>query len=147
MAKRTLESQRKALECVKLRNAGLTFRDIALTMGISHVQVYKYVQKAVKEVTEELKLEAELLLTLEIERLDTIQRSIWNDVLKGNIPAVDKAIKIIELRMKAQGLFPPTKIANTDPTGQEQAKSGVVVVPATMSLDDWMEVYGDTENS
>ena len=144
MKNSTAERQRKALECIKLRRAGLSFREIASTVGISKSVAHKYVRQAIKEVTDELKLEAKQLLALEIERLDTMQRSLWNDVLKGNTTAIDKAIKIIELRMKAQGLMAPTKVSATDPTGEHESKtSGVIVVPATMSLDQWMDEFGD----
>ena len=144
MRKTAVEIQRTALECVKLRGAGLSFREIASTLNISKSAAHKIVKKAIKEVTDELKLEARQLLALEIERLDTIQRSLWNDVLKGNTTAIDKCIKIIELRMKAQGLMAPTKVSATDPTGEHESKaSGVIVVPATMSLEQWMEEFGD----
>ncbi|MTI12094.1 hypothetical protein [Sansalvadorimonas verongulae] len=142
MKKSAAEMQRTALECVKLRGAGLSFREIASTLDISKSAAHKYVKKSLSEVTGQLKLESKLLLAQEIERLDTIQRSIWNDVLKGNVASVDKALKVIELRMKALGLMAPAKIASTDPTGENEATSGVVVVPAPVSVDEWLKEYG-----
>ncbi|MTI11998.1 winged helix-turn-helix transcriptional regulator [Sansalvadorimonas verongulae] len=142
MRKTAAEIQQTALECLKLRNAGLSYREIASTLNISKSAAHKIVKKALMEITRELKLETRLLLAQEIERLDTIQRSIWNDVLKGNVASVEKAIKVIELRMKAQGLMAPAKIASTDPTGENEATSGVVVVPAPASVDEWLKEYG-----
>jgi DNA-binding CsgD family transcriptional regulator len=105
------EKERQALE---LRKAGATFDEIADALGMSKNGVWKAVTRALKSMTAE---PAEELRSLEVARLDTMQRGLWNDARKGKVAAVDRVIKISERRSKLLGLDAPTKAEVTGKDG------------------------------
>lgn len=41
---------------------------------------------------------------LEIERLDALQRSCWDAALEGDIPSVDRVLRVIQARVNLLGL-------------------------------------------
>lgn len=108
------ERKRTAFEYCK---AGMTYRQIAQKLGVSHTQIFKDVQSVLKEVRQETKESAEDLVDLEDARLKTTLLAIWPKVVKGELGAIDRAIKISESLRKLRGLDAPTKIAPTNPDG------------------------------
>lgn len=68
---------------------------------VAQVEVKAYLQKAALELSREEKLER---LGWELERLDTLQRGIWDQALNGDIKAVDACVRIINTRSKLLGL-------------------------------------------
>jgi hypothetical protein len=44
------------------------------------------------------------LRVLELERLDRLQASMWDAALEGDIPAVDRVLKVIAARVRLLGL-------------------------------------------
>jgi hypothetical protein len=50
----------------------------------------------------------------EVARLDAAQMAIWNRVLSGDLAAIDRLLRIIDLRSKLRGSFAPVKLAGPD---------------------------------
>lgn len=99
------EKQRQALE---LRKAGATYEEIARTVGYSgpqgaHKAVMSALQKTLQEPADELR-------TLELDRLDKMQMSLWKAAIGGNQGAIDRVLKIMERRAKLLGIEAPQKI-------------------------------------
>lgn len=44
------------------------------------------------------------LRVLELDRLDRLQRSCWDSAIAGDIPAVDRVLKVIAARVRLLGL-------------------------------------------
>ena len=44
------------------------------------------------------------LLSMELDRLDDLQRAVWQDAINGDLKAVETALKIIQTRAKVLGL-------------------------------------------
>ena len=132
------ELQRKALE---LRTLGLSFQQIADQLSVSKSVAYRAVTKALGEIEEETRQMAKLNKTLDLQRLDWIIREAMKLALKGDLQAMDRIMKAIDQRAKIYGFEAPKKVAYTTPEGEEISGHGVVVVPAPMDLEQWLEEY------
>ena len=98
------ERRKRALD---LRLAGVSYRAIAKQEGVSHGTIISDVQSALAEIPRQ---SAEELRQTETERLDQLQRAVWPEALKGNLGAVDKAVKIIDRRARLLGLDAPQQV-------------------------------------
>ena len=95
----TVEKQRAALE---LRKAGLDFDTIARKVGYKHrASAYRAVMAALKKMLQE---PADEVRKMEVARLDAMIFAIWSDVKRGNLNAMDRAIKIMDRRARLLGL-------------------------------------------
>jgi len=102
---KALEKQAQAL---KLRLAGVSYDDIARTVGYKGPSgAYQAVKSAMKKTLQE---PAGELRTLEITRLDEALRAIWPQVKKGNLLAIDRYLKISERRAKILGIDSKTQV-------------------------------------
>lgn len=100
------DRQRKALD---YRIGGRTFAQIGELLGVSKQAASKLVEKALAELSAEVEKSAEKLREIETARLDTVQAAIWGDVLKGDVQAVDRYIKISARRAALWGMDSPIK--------------------------------------
>jgi len=98
------EKQGKALE---YRKGGVTFQKIADLVGYKNAcGAEKAVKAALDRITE---APAKEVRKLELERLDNILTSIWGQIAKGHLGAIDRALKIMERRARYLGLDTPLK--------------------------------------
>lgn len=96
------EKQHKALE---LRKAGYDFRTIASQVGYkSPASAHDAVKNALKALVQQ---PAEELRVIELERLDQSWKSIYPQIIKGNLGAIDRGIRIMERRASLLGLDAP----------------------------------------
>lgn len=99
----------RQLAALKLRQAGMTYRDIGERLEVSHVTAYNDVQTMLDRVNEETREEATKVRDLEVARLDNALRAIYTRVLQGDLKAIEVMLKIQDRRAKFQGLDAPTK--------------------------------------
>jgi uncharacterized protein YerC len=96
------------LQCLKLRKTGMTYEDIATTVGLnSKVVAFRAVKTALKFT---LKEPAEAVRSMEVERLNVMLKAIWAMVENGHLGAIDRALKIIDARAKLLGLNAPQEV-------------------------------------
>lgn len=113
---RAAERQRQALE---LRKAGVSFEEIARTLGYAGPSSsYRAIMSALKRTLQE---PADEVRKLELVRLDRAQRVAWERMLQGDLEALAKVIKVMERRARLLGLDMPTKVASTDSQGEDLA--------------------------
>ena len=94
-------------EVLRLRRGGLTFDLIAKELGFSHASgAHKAYVNACKRI---IVSDVEEIRSVEAERLDIAQSAIWAKVLRGEIPAVQTLMRIMERRARLFGLDAPTK--------------------------------------
>lgn len=100
-------------------------------------QVHRDIQAALKEFQGLHGQCTELMVELELARLDHLHRAVWplaigadpNDLLAAptnppDLRAMDRCIRIMERRAKLLGLDAPAKVAPTDPTGSKPYTGG-----------------------
>lgn len=99
-------AERRA-NALKLKIAGATYDAIARTLHYANRgNAYRDIQAALAAITKE---PAEQLKKLELERCDEMLLYIWPQVKKGNLSAIDRALRIMERRARYEGLDAPTR--------------------------------------
>lgn len=107
----TEEQARRQLEALELRRSGATYQAIADAVGYANASA---AHKAVASAMRNAFLQpAKELRELEADRLDLLQTAIWPAAIKGDLKAVDRAIRIVEARAKLMGLNEPIKTEHT----------------------------------
>lgn len=91
--------------CLNLRRQGHTIREIAVLLGVSANTVWRDLKTTITDIPRQ---EAEELRQQEVQRLDNLQRAIWEKATSGDLQAIDRCVRIIERRCKLLGLdLPP----------------------------------------
>ncbi|GAB2918582.1 hypothetical protein ACFMQL_20475 [Nonomuraea fastidiosa] len=100
-----LERHERRYQALQMRIAGVSHAVIAQRLGYSSPAVVgKDITAALKKAAKAEAMAAEELLHLEINRLDRMMASIWPKVLKGEVNAVEAALKIVNKRANLLGL-------------------------------------------
>lgn len=122
-----LERQRRALE---LKIAGATYREIAAALGYGDGSAaYKAVQAGKRLGFVEPAAE---LRQIESDRLDRLQRAVWTNAVKGDLPAVNAALKISDQRAKLLGLNAPQRTDVTIKLDDQLAAQVIAVLQAVL---------------
>ena len=103
-----LDNQRKALE---LRRMGLGYEEIGQRLNLRKSQAHRLVTAALAETAAMIAAEADTLKAEELSRLDAMFQGLWTSARKGNLSAIDRALKIMERRARMLGLDAPTRQA------------------------------------
>jgi len=101
---RKLTYAERKLKALELRKEGNTFQQIGDALGISKQNAHKHVMTALTAMNEQIAAEAEVMRTLELERLDKLWFAMYRQATQGNQGAVDRCIRIMERRAKLLGL-------------------------------------------
>lgn len=127
----TLTTMRDA---ANLRAAGLTYRQIGETLGID----YGWARELVIRALDEAKYEAaDVMRTEEGDRLNRLQRAVWQDALNGNLRAIDRVLKIMERRARLFGLDAPQRVDATVITwNPDELDAEVVRLVESLGHDD-----------
>ena len=100
----TAEKQRQALE---LRKAGVTYAVIAERLGWKNADgAHKAVMTALRKTLQE---PADAVRKLELERLDSMLLALATQVKNGNQGAIDRALRIMDMRAKLLGTYAPVR--------------------------------------
>lgn len=102
------ELQAKSLE---LRRSGKGFEDIGAQLGISKSQAHRFVVAGLATARAHITAHADELKTEQLSRLDALLEAVWFKARKGDVAAIDRALKVMERRDKLLGLEAPTRHA------------------------------------
>lgn len=101
-ASHKLTAKEKRAKILELRKLGMTLDQIAQHMGYATRQsVHYHLNKALEEQPRQ---DAELLLRLELARLDTMQLALAERIRDGDVPAINAGISVMDRRAKYVGL-------------------------------------------
>lgn len=101
------KSQELTRQCLELRLAGANLEAIGRQVGLHKSNVSRRIKTALADIPA---TEADALRTIENERLDAMQVAIWGKVRKGDLGAIDRAIRISERRSRLLGLDAPQRV-------------------------------------
>lgn len=85
--------------------AGATYMDIAGALSVSVGTIANDVKELMKQWNESTTTDIEQYVSLELRRLDDATNSIWDKVRDGELPAIDRMLKIMDQRAKYLGLY------------------------------------------
>lgn len=101
-AQQKVATHNKRVRCVELAAEGMSYDEIAQTVGYSNRgSAHKAVTAALRAQQADAVNE---LRVLELNRLDALQRAFWDAALTGEISAVDRVLRIIQARVRILGL-------------------------------------------
>lgn len=92
---------------MQLRLAGYTYAEIGAQLGLSQSGAAKQVKYVMRAVQAKYTDDAEQYITLELARLDQAQVAIYDRVLQGDLPAIDRLLSIQTRRSRLLGLDAP----------------------------------------
>lgn len=119
-----IERQTQALE---LRKSGAQLREIAKHFGVSHQLVYKWIQKALIPLRQELTAAAEELRAMEVAKIDRLLRAAWPKAIgkqkadgtyevQPDLDAIDTVHGLIKTKCNLLGLnIKPEKSPDDEP--------------------------------
>lgn len=131
--RQTGEKERVALrrrEVMRLRVRGNTLDEITDQWNtanpeqiVSRATIANDVKESLRRSVEDNKLDTNQYRELLLARLDAALKAdkFQAQIEKGNLLAIDRLIKLTERYSKLLGTDAPTKVANTDPTGEKEA--------------------------
>lgn len=92
----------KAIKAYDYRMSGATWNTVAEKMGyVTATQAQRAVTKLIRKAAATVTLEQrEEIMSLELDRLDALQESLWGIALAGDFKAVDSVLKIMNHRAK-----------------------------------------------
>lgn len=112
----TAAAKVRAAQAMELRLAGKTFDEIAQIVGYAGKQgAYDAVKRSLDAIIRE---PAEELRKADLERLDRLWTTPYQQAQTGDMHAVATCLKLMERRAKLLGLDAPQKVAETDPEGK-----------------------------
>jgi len=142
------ERKEKALE---LRKQGYSYRDIGSVIGCTNVRAQQIISTFLKEINSRNELSAEDLRTLELEKLDKMEKTLNEQITSltgpGQMKYVQKALELLlkvqSQRAKLLGIVIPTQVLVPVPTSTGPEKGRVESV-----MDDprLVEVVGEAQN-
>lgn len=101
-ARKTKADRREEMEkALQLRLGGATYPQIAAHLAISEKRARNLVEKGLAEGTSE---DATLARELELQRIDTLQKSLWIKAKAGDLEALDRIVKLMDRRHRLMGL-------------------------------------------
>lgn len=104
---RRVDANDRQIRALELRKSGVSYEDIARELGYrGRDGAHRAVSAALKRTLQE---PADELRRLESERLDAMLFAIAPLVRRGNLEAIDRALKIMERRAKLLGLDAPIR--------------------------------------
>lgn len=85
-------------------------REVAVELGIPRATVCRDIKAIRVEWQSERQAAAEEAAAEDLKRFAEIERMLWPSVLKGDLPALDRWVKIRQERAKLLGIDAPTKV-------------------------------------
>lgn len=101
------EQKARRTQALSLRLSGLSYDDIAKHLSISSFKASQLVNETLERAENQ---SVDQMRELENSRLDRAQAAIWSSVLKGDLKAIDRFLRISQQRSKINGLEAPKKI-------------------------------------
>jgi hypothetical protein len=125
---RRIRTTEKTLRALELRKRGLNYTQISKKLGCARSTACRYVLSELENLADKCREEAVHVRDIELQRLDALYLKAWEAVEGGDLPAIDRCLRIMERRAKLLGLDAAEKIEH----------SGVV---------SWMELVKSATNT
>lgn len=109
-AQQITTAQRRAA-AVELSLAGANSEQIATQLGYkSSAHVRMDIKRSLEQAVMERNYQADIMIEEELMRLARLQRAVWSPAVKGDLKAIDTALKIITMRCKLLRIDAPLQV-------------------------------------
>jgi hypothetical protein len=107
---RRIRTTEKTLKALELRKRGMNYSQIGEKLGCSRSTACRYVLSELENLADKCREEAVHVRDLELQRLDALYLKAWEAVEGGDLPAIDRCLRIMERRAKLLGLDAAQKV-------------------------------------
>jgi hypothetical protein len=104
-----IKNAENAIKAMELRKAGCTFKEIGKQLGFSEQRAHAIVTNELALLRGHLAESASDVLTLELQRLDSLFVRAYTDARAGDVMSNHQCIRIMERRARLLGLDAPVK--------------------------------------
>lgn len=120
---RELTAAERRQKAFDLRLLNQSYTTIGDALGCTKQAAWKMVQKVLQDIEAKTTETAATVKAMEQIRLDRMAAAALPKAVASNpdYAAIDRVLKIMERRAKLLGLDQPDKVAQTDPSGTQQA--------------------------
>lgn len=103
-------------QAVQYRIGGKTYAEIGKLLGVTAQASHGLVVRALELTAKQTAESADILRKIEIERLEFMRNAIWGSVIKGDLLAIDRALRISKRFSEITGIDAPVaqKIIGAD---------------------------------
>ena len=105
-----MRREHRRLAVTELLLAGRSLREIGRELNCSAATAQRDAAVIRKQWREEDLADADEHIRQDLKRIDTALHSIWDEVQRGNLPAIDRMIRLLDQRAKYLGLYAPERI-------------------------------------
>ena len=117
-SRKKLVAAERRIQALDLRKAGATYQQIGRQLGYSEQRAHQIVTSELQRLNTERSEAATEVRRLELERLDAMLLGAWPRGKSGDPKMGQFCLAIMDRRARLLGLDAPTKVAPTDPSGQ-----------------------------
>jgi hypothetical protein len=110
---RRIRTTEKTLKALELRKRGMNYTQIGEKLGCARSTACRYVLSELENLADKCREEAVHVRDLELQRLDALYLVAYAEVEDGNIPAIDRCLRIMERRAKLLGLDAAEKVEHS----------------------------------
>ena len=107
---RRIRTTEKTLKALELRKRGLNYTQIGKKLGCHRSTACRYVLSELENLADKCREEAVHVRDLELQRLDALYLKAWEAVEEGDLPAIDRCLRVQERRAKLLGLDAAAKV-------------------------------------
>jgi predicted transcriptional regulator len=107
---RRIRTTEKTLKALELRKRGMNYTQIGEKLGCARSTACRYVLSELENLADKCREEAAQVRDLELQRLDALYLVAYAEVEGGNVPAIDRCLRIMERRAKLLGLDAAEKV-------------------------------------
>ena len=121
MALRDYSEDEKALrraQAIELRRSGADVESIARKLGYNTIAACE--QDIGRAYTQVMRTSTEEARALDLLRIDRMIQSVWPDARDGALTAVDRVVKLIDMRAKLIGTYAPVQVEQVTMDAIEQ---------------------------
>jgi len=107
---RRIRTTEKTLKALELRKRGMNYTQIGEKLGCARNTACRYVLSELENLADKCREEAAHVRDLELQRLDDLYLKAWEAVEGGDLPAIDRCLRVQERRAKLLGLDAAQKV-------------------------------------
>jgi hypothetical protein len=107
---RRIRTTEKTLKALELRKRGMNYTQIGKMLGCARNTACRYVLSELENLADKCREEAAHVRDLELQRLDDLYLKAWEAVEGGDLPAIDRCLRVQERRAKLLGLDAAQKV-------------------------------------
>ena len=110
---RRIRTTEKTLKALELRKRGMNYSQIGKELGCARSTACRYVLSELENLADKCREEAVHVRDLELQRLDALYLKAWEAVEEGDLPSIDRCLRVQERRAKLLGLDAAEKIEHS----------------------------------